>query len=603
MEMLATFAFKSFLIAGAALGLLHLFRSRSAAERSVIAHLGLLALVLFPLGSIFLPQLVVSLPLTEPPSMTPAPLVSEPLAATASQPTADLSGLASAPTAWWPLLYGIPATLLLIVTLLAVLRLLALRARASVLVEPSWLSALAHAQRRMDFKHGTALLTSSELNSPISWGVLRPVILLNEEALKAHGKAQAIIAHELAHVRGLDWAKLLLGRIATAVFWFNPLVWLLAREAHQLREETADDAVLAANVASTDYAQLLVGVARHDCKGMLLGAHGVAPGKHSLTRRVRRVLDGTLPRTPIGKGFAGGLFFGAVVTATPLAAITFLPRSAEGLSPALSVAAPSPSDSLPSVVARSLADATAVTTERVGLAIAGTAASEASSDAVERGRSVEAKEQAFRASGQAMTSLAMAHPHPSPHPLPEPQVPAPPFRRSASDIAADRAITAKALGITPDYAAGIRAAAPGVRIDDDDLVGLRAVGVTPDWLRAMTQAGYGSNDVGDLTGARAVGVSPTYVAELASAGLRNVSLDHLTAMRALGITGRSIRHLRAGGYRDLTPDRLIELQAYGMQAFATGRRGPPPNWPPEAPRRDRGEVPEPPEPPEPDQGG
>jgi hypothetical protein len=80
------------------------------------------------------------------------------------------------------------------------------------------------------------------------------------------------------------------------------------------------------------------------------------------------------------------------------------------------------------------------------------------------------------------------------------------------------------------------------------------------------------------------------VADLASAGLRNVSLDHLTAMRALGITGRSVRDLRAAGYRDLTPDRLVELQAHGIKAFATGRRGPPPNWPPEVP-----ETPERPE--------
>ena len=52
----------------------------------------------------------------------------------------------------------------------------------------------------------------------------------------------------------MDWIKLLLARVATALFWFNPLVWVLAREAHQLREETADDAVLAADISDTDYA-------------------------------------------------------------------------------------------------------------------------------------------------------------------------------------------------------------------------------------------------------------------------------------------------------------------------------------------------------------
>ena len=212
--------------------------------------------------------------------------------------------------------------------MLALARLVALRARADVLVDGHWLSALARAQRRMGFKHGTALLTSNELASPISWGLMRPVILLNSRAVEASGEAEAIIAHELAHVARMDWIKLLLARVATALFWFNPLVWMLAREAHQLREEAADDAVLAADIADTDYAQLLVGVARHECPGLLLGAHGVAPSKSSLARRVARVLDGKSVRGPVARSFALGVFVGAVLVAAPLAALTLTPGGA-----------------------------------------------------------------------------------------------------------------------------------------------------------------------------------------------------------------------------------------------------------------------------------
>ena len=210
------------------------------------------------------------------------------------------------------------------------MRLIALRARADVLVDAHWLSALARAQRRMGFKHGTALLTSDELASPISWGLMRPVILLNSRAVEASGEAEAIIAHELAHVARMDWIKLLLARVATALFWFNPLVWMLAREAHQLREETADDAVLAADISDTDYAELLVGVARHECPGLLLGAHGVAPSKSSLARRVARVLDGKSVRGPAARSFALGVFVGAVLVAAPLAALTLAPAGDQG---------------------------------------------------------------------------------------------------------------------------------------------------------------------------------------------------------------------------------------------------------------------------------
>src|SRR4051812_3492798 len=335
MSVLIAIALKSLLIGGLTLGLLHLMRRRSAAERSWVAHIGLLALVIMAFAPLALPSWNVE---------APALLGRSPTAEATVQGSPRIVSVASAPSETRPppgitapasptlnstaaatALYAVPAAVLLFITFLALARLITLRARADVLVDGHWLSALARAQKRMGFKHGTALLTSNELSSPISWGLMRPVILLNTRAVEASGEAEAIIAHELAHVARMDWAKLLLARIATALFWFNPFVWLLAREAHQLREEAADDSVLAADIADTDYAQLLVGVARHECPGLLLGAHGVAPSKSSLARRVARVLDGASVRGPVARSFALGVLVGAVLIAAPLAALTLTP--------------------------------------------------------------------------------------------------------------------------------------------------------------------------------------------------------------------------------------------------------------------------------------
>ena len=336
MHMLIAIALKSLLVAGATLGLLALLKHRSASERSWVAHIGLMALIVIAFAPLVLPRWNVATPalLTAPaptkiaaPSPASAVIRNSPLP-DAAAPVAVQPKLAApeiSPAAAAAAIYAVPAAILLLITFLALARLIALRARAEVLVDGRWLSALALAQRRMGFKHGTALLTSDELGSPISWGLMRPVILLNTRAVEAAGEAEAIIAHELAHVARLDWAKLMLARLATALFWFNPLVWILAREAHQLREETADDAVLGANIADTDYAQLLVGVARHECSGLLLGAHGVAPSKSSLARRVARVLDSASPRGPAARPFAMGVFTGAIVIAAPLAALTLTP--------------------------------------------------------------------------------------------------------------------------------------------------------------------------------------------------------------------------------------------------------------------------------------
>jgi beta-lactamase regulating signal transducer with metallopeptidase domain len=342
MHVLVGIALKSLLLAGLTLGLLKLMKDRSAAERSWVAHIGLLALVIMAIAPLALPSWNVETPAVFGTTAEPSAVVqaqqqpSLPAAAApatfaireaATKPAIALPSVSPAAAA--TALYALPAAILLLITFLALARLIALRARADVLVDGHWLSALARAQRRMGFKHGTALLTSDELASPISWGLMRPVILLNSRAVEATGEAEAIIAHELAHVARLDWIKLLLARIATALFWFNPLVWILAREAHQLREETADDTVLAADIVDTDYAQLLVGVARHECPGLLLGAHGVAPSKSSLSRRVARVLDGKSVRGPVARSFAVGVFVGAVMVAAPLAALTLTPAGSK----------------------------------------------------------------------------------------------------------------------------------------------------------------------------------------------------------------------------------------------------------------------------------
>jgi hypothetical protein len=295
---------------------------------------------------------------------------------------------------------------------------------------------------------------------------------------------------------------------------------------------------------------------------------------------------------------------GVVATAAPLAAISFAPSAADGQSTGVAVVAANPADSLPSLVAQSVALATVATTEAVTGAVAGKQAEMAGNATAEDARALAADSRAAPEEASLTgTRLAMVHPHAEPQPRPAPLPPVPPLRQSSIDEAIDRAIATKALGITPDYAAAIRSALAGVRVDDDDLVGLRAVGATPDWVRAMSQAGYRTSDIGDLTGARAVGVSPTYVADLASAGLRDVSLGDLTAMRALGISAASIRKLREAGYTGLTPSRIIELRAVRIREFATGKSLPPHGWPPSvAPRgrTDPRDPPGPPDPPEPD---
>jgi bla regulator protein BlaR1 len=620
MQALLAIALKSVLISGLTLVLLALFKRRSSAERSWVAHIGLLALVTLAFAPLVVPTWPVQAPAlfansADAPqaqmAVVPARIAasgSPKLAQSAQSPAPTISSAALATVA-----YAIPAVILLFITLLALGRLLALRARADVLVDGHWLSALARAQRRMGFKHGTALLTTKELASPISWGLMRPVILLNERAVEASGEAEAIIAHELAHVARLDWAKLLLARVATALFWFNPLVWLLAREAHQLREETADDAVLASNIADTDYAELLVGVARHECSGLLLGAHGVAPSRSSLARRVARVLDSASARGPVARPFALGVFVGAVVIAAPLAALTLTPSNAAKSSDthATKLATGRGVDtSVPYYQGSAgAADLPHIIAEGVSTSVAGAVAAinphvavgpnESDFESVGPNgasvRSVNGTTVATSPSGATVTVYA-----PDAHGRRKVVARGPngattvSYADSDDDIAGavsapfheknnalQNAIAMKAVGMTPEYMAAMRASAPELRdADADDLMGMKAVGATPAYVHDLSAAGLRDFDAGDLAGARAVGVDGGYIREMRAAGFGDADLSDLTGARAVGVTGEYIRQMRLAGY-DGDLDDFVSLRA-----LKDGRRPRPalPPLPPAPPR-------------------
>lgn len=584
MEWFIPLAAKSVLVAGGALLLLELLRNRSATDRSWIAHLALAGLLLLPIATFALPTFDVAGPEflvgkaeVQSPTSAALPVVAAtPEPATQSVPLSDDASVGSAPVDWPFWGYAVPAALLILLTLIALVRLFVLKARATVLVDAPWLTALARAQHRMGFKHGTALLTSNELPSPISWGVVRPVILLNAEAAESHGEAEAIITHELAHVARLDWAKLLLSRIAVALFWFNPLVWLLAREAHQLREEAADDAVLATDIDETDYARLLVGVARHECRGLLLGAHGVAPARSSLARRVQRVLDGAVKRAPGGWRWGSAAAFFAAGMAVPVAALNLVPASIDPAPAARQMAqAGSPIDPQPP------APTPATTVAGDGIVV-----SENGVTTFKSGKTTithSGSQTILRSSDGSMITIAppdsngrrrtilrgadgstVAYADAGLIPGLASALAIAPRRSQRSDDAIDRAIELKAVGVTPEYVASIRAAAPQLRLDHNDIVQLKAVGVTPVFINELARLGYRNLDADEITGAYAVGVREDYIRSLAAAGYGRISLDDLTQLKAVGVTANDIERFKRAGFGVLDVDKLVEVKTLGI---------------------------------------
>ena len=102
------------------------------------------------------------------------------------------------------------------------------------------------------------------LGQPVTFGAIRPVVLLPETLLDQPLDVQrAVLGHELFHVQRRDWAWILLEELGCAVLWFNPAVWWLISRVQLAREEVVDElAVLLTGHRRTYVEALLAFAAR-----------------------------------------------------------------------------------------------------------------------------------------------------------------------------------------------------------------------------------------------------------------------------------------------------------------------------------------------------
>jgi len=108
-------------------------------------------------------------------------------------------------------------------------------------------------------------LRISEGNQPpaaMTWGLFRPVVLLPKESDSwSQERLEAVLLHELAHVRRFDYVSQLTAVAASTLYWFNPIVWLCARAMRAEAETAADDTVIRMGIKPSDYAQELLRIA------------------------------------------------------------------------------------------------------------------------------------------------------------------------------------------------------------------------------------------------------------------------------------------------------------------------------------------------------
>jgi beta-lactamase regulating signal transducer with metallopeptidase domain len=143
------------------------------------------------------------------------------------------------------------------------------------------------------------LCVSDRVHVPTAMGFVTPAIVIPRWALSelTTTELNAVLLHEIAHLRRWDDWTNLAQRIVSALLFFHPAVWWIGRGLAREREMACDDFVLASTSDHRGYAQCLVCVAEKSFlrRGLAL-AQALAERVHLTTQRVARILGAVQPR-------------------------------------------------------------------------------------------------------------------------------------------------------------------------------------------------------------------------------------------------------------------------------------------------------------------
>jgi beta-lactamase regulating signal transducer with metallopeptidase domain len=220
-------------------------------------------------------------------------------------------------------------------------------ARAKVATENRWQARVATWCEELGVNKAVRFLVSDAIDSPLVVGWLKPVILWPTAAL--HGMTpqdvEAIIAHELAHIRRGDVLINLLQACIEVLFFHHPAAWWISAQIRAEREYCADDLAVrmldrSESGTKLSYARALLALEEHRSIPLL----SVAAKGGKLLDRIRRLVGvettGHSPARPLVGGLVTtsllGILLAGVFVTSPSRAIgprSVMIRPAEAVKP------------------------------------------------------------------------------------------------------------------------------------------------------------------------------------------------------------------------------------------------------------------------------
>jgi GWxTD domain-containing protein len=165
-----------------------------------------------------------------------------------------------------------------------------LRRRGTCAAPKEWSRYVASLAAQLGISRPVALLESYLAEVPMVIGYLRPVILAPIGMLAGLplNQVEAILLHELAHIRRLDYLVNLAQTMIESLLFYHPAVWWISNVVRAERENCCDDFVLSRDTDPRAYAAALLVI--EQSRGVEHGSMALAANGGHLLKRVRRIL-------------------------------------------------------------------------------------------------------------------------------------------------------------------------------------------------------------------------------------------------------------------------------------------------------------------------
>jgi len=462
-----------------------------------------------------------------------------------------------------------------------------------------WQRVAARLSDALGLRKAVRLLESAAVEVPSVIGSLRPVILLPASTLTGLTPQQIemVLAHELAHIRRHDFLVNLLQAVVETLMFYHPAVWWMSRRVREERENCCDDLAVAVCGNPIQYARALTRLEElRSAPSLLVAANG-----GSLLDRIRRIAGGRAESTAVSARWAA-----AMITLVVLAAGVGIPslpafgqREPEVAAPAMAkvtvvapvepveptvhpvIALDADHDSdddeadvdididpdfdidvdlpdtpelamLAAHIDASPAIAQAIA-EGVSEGIPGALAALGAADAMDAGddETWERKERAKERERERDRER-------------DKDKQARSDRRigSGGPLSIDELIGLRAVGVTPEYIDSMRTLFPNLTVRQ--VSNLKALGVTGTFVQEMRDAGLAIDSASTASNLKAVGVTGEYVREMRAAGVKIDSAKQASSMKAVGVTVTFVKQLAAAGYTNLSASELSRMAAVGV---------------------------------------